>query len=76
MNIKDKTVLVTGANRGIGRWQPKPRPEAPGGYTSAPARGRRGPSRDQDQSSCARAGPPPDRRHAREYHHAAGAAHR
>ena len=37
MNIKDKTVLVTGANRGIGRWQPKPWPEAPSGYTSAPA---------------------------------------
>ena len=39
MTIAGKTVLVTGANRGIGQaWSKKPSPEARSGYMQARAR--------------------------------------
>ena len=44
MTIANKTVLVTGANRGIGQaWSPKPSPEARAGCT--PGRASRWPTR-------------------------------
>ena len=58
MSIAGKTILVTGASRGIGRrWSTKPWPEAPSGYM--PARASRWPTPTRGSRRCRWTSPAP-----------------